>query len=82
MQYRLYRFTFTNTTYAPISKDKAELIQHIMENSEYGEMRDIIEELRWFETVVNREYVTRACKVLAELEDCNATYMLVECPWY
>jgi hypothetical protein len=81
MQYRLYRFTFTNTTYAPVSKDKAELIQHVMENSEYGEMRDIIEKLRWFETVVNREYVAGTYRVLAELEDYNATYILVECPW-
>jgi len=81
MQYRLYRFTPTNTAYAPIPKNRAELIRHVMENSEYGEIRDIIEELRWFETVVNREYVAGTYRVLAQLEDSNATYILVECPW-
>jgi hypothetical protein len=82
MQYRLYRFTPTNTAYATVPRSKAELLQHLMKNGEYGEIRDITGELTWFETVVNMEYVAGTYRVLAELEDCNTTYMLVENPWY
>jgi hypothetical protein len=80
VQYRLYRFTPTNTAYAIVPRSKVELLQYLMKNGEYGEIRDITEELRWFETLATWEYVAGAYKVLAEL-DGDELYILAECPW-